>query len=203
MATEFVHVDLETKLDIKTIVSMSYQELPINFANGGEAHDFWELMYIDHGELLFTVRDNTLLMKKGEIFIVAPNTVHAVCSSQQSSANISIITFSCKNPDMERCFHNKIFHLNQEEKNLLSLLFKEGLATYHTEKWEDHLHHVLVKNADTAYGGRQMIKLYLEMLLITIHRNRNHIAKHTRFQQNINGIRLPSEACGDHQPQRA
>ncbi len=67
-----VHIDysmtpLEDILEIHRIVTIHYYEYKKNFSFGGEAHDFWEFICVDRGDVNITAGENKLTLHKDEI----------------------------------------------------------------------------------------------------------------------------------------
>jgi quercetin dioxygenase-like cupin family protein len=51
-------------------------ELSKNFCYEGERHDFWEMVYIDKGEMICTADKNRFVLKSGEMTFHKPNEFH-------------------------------------------------------------------------------------------------------------------------------
>lgn len=165
-------------------------EFSKEFCYEGEKHNFWEMVYIDKGEMICTADQNKFTLKSGEITFHQPNEFHNLEGNKIGSPNVSIITFVCSSPAM-KYFSEKIFKLNQIEKNYLSLLFEEGLSCYEMADKTNPLIQKMSKKETAPFGSSQMTKNLLEMFLIMLSRNDFTTTKKARRSYNINGIDVP------------
>ena len=69
MQKTFYKYKISNVLSISEIVTIHYQKLVKNYEFPSEEHDFWEIMYCDKNQVLVTVDDKPLLLKKGDILM--------------------------------------------------------------------------------------------------------------------------------------
>lgn len=183
--------DFEKIFNIEKIIMMFYMELPKDFYYDGEQHDFWEMVYIDKGEMICTAGTHRFTLKSGEMTFHRPNEYHNLSGNNQVAPNVSILSFRCRSKAMKE-FDGKIFKLNAEEKSLLSVLFAEGLSCF---KLLDPTNPLLPNNMvvikPTPFGGTQMIKNLLEIFLIKLHRTQDAMPKSLRQSYVIDGVDVP------------
>ena len=129
MADNFTRIEFDNVLQIDSIITVFYMELPKNFRYDGERHDFWEMVYIDKGQMVCTAENNRFLLKSGEMIFHKPNEFHNLSGDNATAPNVSILTFECKSPAMKE-LEGKIFRLTAAEKASLSELVTEGLSCY-------------------------------------------------------------------------
>lgn len=190
MENKFTGVSFERIFNIEKIITLFYMELSKNFHYGGEQHDFWEMVYIDKGEMLCTADKNRFILKSGEMTFHKPNEFHNLSGNNAVAPNISIITFECKSRAM-KYFEGKIFRLDAEEKTLLSMLFTEGLSCYRMADEHDPLLQKLEKIDPSPFGSSQMTKNLLEVFLIRLCRNTDVLTKKMRRSYVIDGVDVP------------
>ena len=190
MEKSFLRHSFETVISVEKIVTAFYMELSKDFYYPGESHDFWELVYIDRGEMLCTAKENRFILKSGELTFHKPNEFHNLSGTGDIVPNVCIITFECKSKAM-KYFENKIFHPDSEEKTIISQFLKEALSCYDMFDKRNPLVQKLVKRDDAPFGSSQLTKNYLEMLLIKLQRNEKSEAKGSRNL--IDGMTVPSE----------
>lgn len=190
MKTDFLKHSFETVISVEKLVTAFYMELSKDFYYPGESHDFWELVYIDRGEMVCTAKDNQFVLKSGELTFHKPNEFHNLSGTGNSVPNVCIITFECKSVAM-KYFEGKIFHPDSDEKSLISFILKEALSCYDMFDKKDPLVQKLVKRDDAPFGSSQLTKNYLEALLIKLQRNEKSESKVSR--NIINGMAVPSE----------
>ena len=49
--TEYIRTELRQPVTVQSIITVHYFEYTKNFAFTGEAHDFWEIVFADKGDL--------------------------------------------------------------------------------------------------------------------------------------------------------
>lgn len=191
MKDKFTPFSFHRVFQVEKIYTMFYMELPKDFAFSGESHDFWEMVYMDKGEMICTADTNSFTLKSGEIAFHKPNEYHNLSGNNAVAANISVLTFQCRSKAMKE-FESKIFRLNAEEKALLSSLYAEGLSCF---RLKDPTNPLLTDNMDAItpepFGGSQMIKNLLEIFLIRLCRNQNAMPKTLRQNYVIGGVDVP------------
>lgn len=190
MEDKFTGFGFERIFNIEKIITLFYMELSKNFYYDGERHDFWEMVYIDKGEMLCTADKNRFILKSGEMTFHKPNEFHNLSGNNAVAPNVSIITFQCHSRAMKH-FEGRIFHLNAEEKSLLSMLFSEGLSCYRLEDERNPLLQRLEKIEPSPLGSSQMTKNLLEIFLIKLYRHTDVVTKSMRQSYVIDGVDVP------------
>ena len=190
MKDNFTRLSFEKIFNVDKIITIFYMELSKNFYYEGEKHDFWEMVYIDKGEMLCTADDKRFVLKSGEMTFHKPNEFHNLSGDSSVAPNVSILTFECKSRAMKH-FEGKIFRLNAEEKSLLSTLFSEGLSCYQLEDARNPLLQKLKVIKHSPLGSSQMTKNLLEIFLIKLCRNTDVVTKEMRQSYVIDGIDVP------------
>ncbi|MBP3447564.1 MAG: helix-turn-helix domain-containing protein [Clostridia bacterium] len=160
---------LKEEFVIKNIFTIHYLEYTKDFKFTGEAHDFWEFLYVDKGEINVIAGDTTHRLQKGEVVFHQPNEYHNVFSNGVIAPNIAIVSFECKSKAMQ-FFKNKVFHVTKEEKNLLSSIIKEGAKAFSTDL-NDPYAGSLTRREDAFFGAEQMILLGLQQFLLSLYRS--------------------------------
>lgn len=190
MKDKFTPFGFEKVINIEKIITIFYMELPKNFCYDGEQHDFWEMVYIDKGEMLCTADKNRFTLKSGEMTFHKPNEFHNLSGNHAVAPNVSILTFECKSRAMKH-FEGKIFRLNAEEKSLLSAIFSEGLSCFRLVDPTNPLLQNMQTLEDAPFGGSQMTKNLLEIFLIKLCRNADALPKTMRQSYIIDGVDVP------------
>lgn len=190
MEDNFTGFGFERVINIEKIITLFYMELSKNFHYDGERHDFWEMVYIDKGEMLCTADKNRFILKSGEMTFHKPNEFHNLSGNNTVAPNVSIITFECKSRAMKQ-FEGRIFRLNAEEKGLLSMLFSEGLSCFRLEDPHNPLLQQLKKVEPNPFGSSQMTKNLLEIFLIRLCRHTDVVTKTMRQSYVIDGVDIP------------
>ena len=189
---KFVRQDLPQVVSVSKLITVFYMELSKDFHYEGERHNFWEMVYIDKGEMLCTADKHQFTLKSGEVTFHKPNEFHNLSGDGKNAPNVSILTFECDSAAMKH-FEGKILQLNAEEKRLLSLLMSEGLACFRLEDLNNPLLQTLQVQGDAPFGGFQMIRNLLEIFLISLYRHRECLTKTSRQSIQIDGVAVNFE----------
>ena len=192
MENNFTKMGFEKIFNIEKLITIFYMEFSKDFEYDGESHDFWEMVYIDKGEMVCTADKNRFVLKSGELTFHKPNEFHNLSGNKSIAPNVSIMTFETKSREM-KYFEGKIFKLNSEEKALLSMLFSEGLSAFRLYDEKNPLLQKLEKIDGAPIGSAQITKNLLEIFLIKLRRNKEMLTKNKRRSYRINGVEIPYE----------
>lgn len=184
---DFVRHGLPGVIHIRKIITIFYMELSKDFHYDGEQHNFWEMVYIDKGEMLCTADTHQFTLKSGEVTFHKPNEYHNLSGDGKNAPNVSILTFECDSVAMKH-FEGKIWRLSAEEKRLLSMLMSEGLSCFCLEDPSNPLLQKLCILPDAPFGSFQMIRNLLEIFLISLYRHRESVTKKSRQSVHIDGV---------------
>jgi len=175
---EYPKIPLDSVIEINEIVSLFYFEYAKDFVFQGESHDFWEFLYVDKGQVEVMADTEGYQLQQGEMIFHKPNEFHSVWANGKIAPNLIVVSFVCNSPAM-KFFENKILKAGEEEKNILANLIRE--RTHCFNKRLNEFITVKDKRPDELFGAQQLIKIYLELLLITLIRNNTTIKKQERI----------------------
>lgn len=166
---KYFPAELKDEIKIKDIVTVHYFEYSKNYKFHGESHDFWEIVYVDRGQIIEKVGDNDIILKSGDILFHKPNEWHNQCADGENLANVAIISF-ITNSECMSYFENLKTKAGNKQKELFSKIIEEGRKLF-SKQLEDPYITKFKKNADHPFGAEQLIRLYLIEFLISIMRN--------------------------------
>ena len=150
MEDNFARLGFERIFNVEKIITLFYMELSKSFHYDGEQHDFWEMVYIDKGEMVCTAERNRFVLKSGEMTFHKPNEYHNLSGNNAVAPNVSIVTFQCRSRAMQY-FEGKIFRLDSEEKSLLSMFFDEGLSCFRLVDLQQVFGHLAAAKGASLY----------------------------------------------------
>ena len=165
MKAIYIKTKPESVINITKIVTVHYYEFDKNFVFEGESHDFWEMVYVDKGQILVRAGDEEFALGQGETVFHAPNEFHSV-KALDSSPNFFVISFECSSAVMQS-FVGRRAQLDKTLRPFISSIISEAEKTYVIPKNDTGLKK-LVKKKTAQIGGEQLIKTYLEQLLIML-----------------------------------
>jgi AraC-like DNA-binding protein len=154
------------ELVIEKIITFFYIALRKDYYHRGEKHDFWELVYIDKGEIEIITDNNRYILKQGNCVFYKPNEFHMGKAHQNIGPNLIVITFECASPHMA-FFEEKSFRFTDHERELLSRIVQEGNLAFSPPVDSPNMRK-LQRREGAPLGSEQLIKNYLEILLITL-----------------------------------
>lgn len=192
MADNFTRLRFDKLLNVEKIVTLFYMELSKSFSHSIEKHDFWEMVYIDKGEMVCTAGKNRFVLKSGELTFHQPNEPHNLSGNGCVAPNVSIITFECHSRAMQR-LQGKIFKPDAQEKALLSQIVSEGLSCYRLADIRNPLLQTMEKIVPCPLGSSQMTKNLLEIFLIRLCRRPDVLTKKMRQSYVIDGVDVPQD----------
>lgn len=179
----------EKIFNVERLVTLFYMEFSKDFQYDGESHDFWEMVYIDKGEMLCTADRNEFLLKSGEITFHKPNEFHNLRGNGSVAPNVTILTFECHSREM-KFFEGKIFKLDDDEKSVFSFLISEGISRYKIQNEHNPLKPIMVEESDSPLGSAQMTKNLLEIFLIMLRRNTEMLSKNSRKRFSLDRAKI-------------
>ena len=163
MEKGYIKTRPRTVVDVTKIVTIHYYEFGSNFVFSGESHNFWELVYVDKGSVAVCRDGEEIVLQQGQVIFHKPNEFHSI-RALDSAPNFMVISFASTSLAMagfERC----CMRLERAHKNLLSAIIKEAERCYIIPKNDTKLRQ-LRRRREAPLGSEQLIKTYLEQLLI-------------------------------------
>ena len=163
---EYVMTKLDTAVSVDGIYTVHYFEYAKDFAYSGEVHNFWELVYADKKSLYVTAGASEIHLAVGQMYLHRPNEFHNIRCDGSHAANSVIVSFSS---DCEALLSiaGMVIDCTSEEKRLLGGMIKEAESVFSTPLGVPYIR-IMQKSGKGAFGGEQLIRLYLEQLLILL-----------------------------------
>lgn len=175
----FENTVLHEEFVIDSIVTVHYFEFAKNYVFKGEKHGFWEFVYVDKGELEIMAEDKGYKLKQGEMIFHKPNEFHNLWANGKIAPNIIVITFVC-NSEAMKYFENKLIVTGDTVKDLLSKIIREALMAFSTPLNISGTTKLDKTNKPT-FGSEQLLKIYLQQLLIYLVRKGKNIVPNERL----------------------
>ncbi|MCS7460612.1 AraC family transcriptional regulator [Paenibacillus doosanensis] len=171
---DYKRTNLNQTIAIESLITMYYFEFGKNYVFSGERHDFWEIVYVDKGEVEVLADSRRHILGQGTIIFHKPNEFHSFYAHKDTAPNLIVVTFDCRSEAM-KYFEDRVISLGDTERNLLAQIVKEGAEAFY---FPFRYPLFSIRRDDALIGSEQLIKLYLETLLIRLlRRNRPESAK--------------------------
>ena len=120
----FNYSNISSSLDISEIYTKFYQEKGTNYNFSGEKYSYWELTYVDKGELLTTIDGVSYHLKQGDLIFYAPMQFHTQSTFEKISSSYLTINFKM-NFNHADLLCNKIFSLQRDSYFIVTRLIEE------------------------------------------------------------------------------
>ncbi|TNJ66228.1 AraC family transcriptional regulator [Paenibacillus hemerocallicola] len=176
-AMRFPRYEIREDIQIRKLISCYYFELSKNYKYAGEKHDFWEIYYVDKGEIEIDTDFGHFNLKQGDLLFHEPNEFHSPKSNGKVSPNVFVVTFECDSEPMSFFIRNKLFRLGEKEKLVLAHLMDEGWNAFGPSPAGSG--RILFPRAGAPFGSEQLFKVHLETLLIHLIRSGHEEQKTT------------------------
>ena len=161
---DYVATELRRVIDVQAIVTVHYFEYAKDYVFEGERHDFWELLYVDKGEVEVMADDVGYRLRQGEMIFHKPGEFHNVFANGVVAPNLVVVAFVCLSPAMSY-FEGKILRAGEDERELLARLVNEARDAF-SSPLDDPATPQMERAVSSAFGSEQMIGLLLEQMLI-------------------------------------
>ena len=185
----YLNRSVENVISVKKLVCFYAHEYVDIFDFTGEQHDFWEMVYVEEGQLVEISGEKTHPLSAGDVIFHKPNVFHRTINPGHTQIKAYDISFQCPSRAMD-FFKDYKGTLSAASKQIARLLVEEGkrsFVPYSTPKG----HNTIAVKKDAPIGGQQMYRIYLEALLINILREQTSMqplpifASKDDFQKNF------------------
>lgn len=164
---------LKTLIHIDGVYSVHYFEYAKDFSYSGEIHNFWELVYADKQSMYITAGADEILLPIGHLYIHKPNEFHTIRCDGVKAANSVIVSFDCDCPELMN-IAGMVIAASSEEKSLLGAIIREASVAFSTPLGQPYTREML-KSGDGPFGCEQLVRIYLEQLLIFLIRGNHRV----------------------------
>lgn len=164
------------KINIEKILNISYFEFGKNFTHSPETHEFWEVVYVDSGNIIAITDEGEKKLSQGQVIFHAPGETHAHISDG-SAPNTMLVVYIDSESEKMKFFEKRIFTLDKSEKALLGLFVSEAKNAFGkiSDEYEEEKP---LDFTNAGFGAEQLLECYFTEFLISVVR-KNSAAKKT------------------------
>lgn len=178
-------IKLRKEIVISALYAVHYLELVQDFSFQPEAHeDYWELVYVDRGQVLVTAGEEEFSMGRGELIFHAPGETHGLRADSQKATNILVLNFECRSRAVEQLRGCRLRSLTDTQRMLLRLVLNESRAAF-SSRLDDPKDDTLIRSKNAPFGCEQMIYQTLCELLLNICRQ---LQTHESMDQKLGSL---------------
>lgn len=153
-------------LTVSGIANIHYFEFTERYHTVDDYHNFCELLYVDRGAITVHAENYSGILSDNQMIIHRPNEIHSLECSDYTAPNVIIIGFECFCGELEP-FSKKPVTLSGEQKKMLSEIMVEGMNVF-APPYDLPNVPEMKKRSEYPYGSDELLKLRLEIFLITL-----------------------------------
>ena len=180
---EYIPTELHRDITVEAVVSVHYLEHAKNYAFKGEAHDFWELVYVDKGQVCETAGDVNYELLQGQMIFHKPNEFHNLSANGAVAPNVVVVSFVSHSPAM-KYFEDRMMYATGAQRRLLSGIISEARQAFSCPLGDPYVLQ-LTCDDNAPFGSQQMVLLMLEQLLIDVVRCSEPIVEKPRIASSV------------------
>lgn len=168
-------VTIEPILQVTDLYTLYYFQHKSGYRFEGESHDFWEIIYVDHGRASGLNGSEPYELKKGQMIFHHPNVFHnfrtgVMTDEVDEDCDIIVVSFGGNLEVLEQ-FRDHIFTLSMYERNLFKQILDEGKQVYNKTNGKNLIYKKEnPSEQEVVPGAKQMIGNLLEQLLLSLYR---------------------------------
>ena len=182
MNNSYIKTTVRRELHIDALITVHYFEYDKNYHFGGEAHPFWELVYVDKGEVDAIADGRVFHLQQGDILFHKPNEFHSLRANGVRAPNLVVVAFD-SNSDAMQLFEGRHVKAGETERNLFAGIISEATAAFSSPLDDPTTTH-LERAENRVFAAEQMLVMLLEQLLICLLR-RDETAPSMRISSSI------------------
>lgn len=141
-----VYEPIVSSINIKEILGYYYQVRNANYVFPGEKHEFWELTFIDNGELETTVDGETYKLDEMDLILYSPGQYHTQKTGDAKSCSYLTLLFDMVAPD-PFLLTNRVYHAHRDIHTALNNFIKisSNAMLYDSELMLCYLKELIIK----------------------------------------------------------
>lgn len=165
---------IKHEIEIDGFNSIYYFEFGKEFSHAPEKHNFWEMVYVDGGEIIAITNGIGCTLKQGQVIFHEPMEIHAHISDNRVANNMLVVSFT-SDSEIMKYFKSKTFTLDKTSKTLLSLFAEEAKNALGNipADYEDKSD---LNFLPDIFGSTQLLHCYFTEFLIRLVRSGNSMS---------------------------
>lgn len=156
----YLRHSIQNVVDVKDLTALEYLDFEGKYKDYSESHDFWELCYIEGGEITLRLDEDSFTLCAGTLFLIPPNRRHSYGALSGAQNRAFVICFESSSQSLKSLGAISI-SAGDAELASVNAVIEESERTFFMNE-NEHLEALPTAN----FGGQQAIILQLEYLLI-------------------------------------
>ncbi len=170
---DFKLKDFEIVLDVSKIANIHYFEFAAQYHTNPDSHNFYEIVYVDKGDIDVFADNFQGKLSDNQLIIHSPDETHYFECDSNIAPNVIIIGFESACEKLLD-FSFSPATLTSSQRHILAEIMQEGMSIF-APPYDIPNMLDMKKREVYPYGADQMLKLKLELFLITLIRENSHL----------------------------
>ena len=162
---EYVTKKLMDTINVTGVVNLHFFEFQKDFSTLNDKHPFYELVFVNTGELQISSEDYCGILSKNEMIIHRRDTLHSLSCKADTAPEVIIIGFECDSRKIDD-FSRAPLYLEDSSIKKLAEIIKEGRNVF-TPPYNVPVYD-MKKKRHQLFGSEQMLRILLEYFLIQL-----------------------------------
>lgn len=154
---------------IENLHTMFKKDFTSDYRFNGEAHDFWECLYVINGDVQVSADERVYALSAGDIIFHKPMELHKFSVENENGTTLFIFSFSMEGK-LSDTFKNSVFSLNHEQQRIVSDLvyyLETKSAEYVPKNNEETFHRFFLPSNDSEIYLQRAV-YYIYQLFLSI-----------------------------------
>ncbi len=149
-------------VDVKEFLALEHLDFEGRYKEYVEKHDFWEICYVEKGEISLSIEDKKLIMGEKQLALISPNKRHCYFSEKGNDSRAYVICFESFSNSLKP-LGERIFSSDSLQTECIIKIKEECAHTFRMNESDQ-----LEVLPSPIFGGQQAILSQLEYLLICL-----------------------------------
>lgn len=149
-------------IDVKELIALEYLDFEGKYKDYEETHDFWEICYVEKGNITLMLEDEPMELRTNELVLVSPNKKHSYRSPKGNMNKVFVICFQSFSQALKAMADMRLCP-DAMQIDTIGRITDECSNTFHMN--DSDLLEVL---PNPNFGGQQVLLIQLEYLLICL-----------------------------------
>ena len=170
-------------VNVDTLYTVHYFENFRDYAFEAERHDFWELAYLDSGELSAEIETsgNYITLEHGQFILIPPNIDHNFISGKENYS-LFVISFASKSKSLEILKTKLIYSASHNQRYIIGRILYEARKNFKSPLSTLSFSRIELKEEGEKYTFC-IIKKLVELLLLELLCNYTQASFHIVFKK--------------------
>ena len=168
----YIGTEADPTMQLQKLFTVHYFEHFRDYPFCGESHDFWEIVYVDTGEIIVSdeMYPEPFHLQQGQLLLLPPKTFHSFQYCSRAFIDLFIASFSISDTAMKVFMEYPLHQTTSAQRDIIAQIIAEARRGFLLPLSEIKLDQVVLLKNNAPYGCLKMIQSLLEQLMIHLYR---------------------------------